>query len=248
LNRLPRTRCNILSLYFISVSLVGLFLLAPLTFSVPTLKLCFSWQKPVVALIFGLICLLGIIAGVYPSKCSQMLHFQKNFHSMNTHNAERVSVGEGAITFEGHHPNCGNFSAHVFQFGGKMHCAGCTGLVMGAIVSLCGTLVLFFAESLFREIGIVLFWLGFLGVALGLLQYNLFHLCRSSIHLFLNVIFVLGAFLLLVGIEELASNLVLDVYLLTLTLYWILTRMLLSQLEHRKICVACGLESCRFLE
>lgn len=248
MNKLPGTRPNILSLYFISVSLIGLLLLAAFTFSIPALKVSFSWQKPVIGSIFGLICLLGIIAGVYPSKCSRMLHFQKKIQSKSAYNAEQGSMAERAVTFQGHHPSCGNFSAHVFQLGGKTYCAGCTGLVIGAIISLLGTLVFFSIELFIGEIGKVFFWLGFIGVALGLLQYNLFNIGGSFIHLSLNVVFVLGAFLLLIGIEEITSNLVLEVYFLALTIFWILTRILLSQQEHRKICVTCGLKSCSFLK
>jgi len=244
-----KTRPNISSLYFISISLIGLFLLAALTFGIPTSKVNPSWRKPVIGSTFGMICLLGIISGLYPSKCSQMLHFRKKIQDRQRYDAERGSVGEGALlTFEGHHPNCGNFSAHVFRLGDKKYCAGCVGLVAGAAISLLGAFLYFFTGLFLGEVATAFFWLGFWGVALGLLQYNLFNTSRSSVHLSLNVTFVLGAFLLLIGIEEVTRNLILEVYFVTLTLYWILTRILLSQQEHRKICSACGLKSCSFFE
>jgi len=247
LNKVPKTQPNILSQYFISVSLIGLFLLAALTFGIPTLEVNFSWRKPVIGSIFGLICFLGIMAAVYPPKCSRMLHFQRKSEGRSHYDAEQGSMGKRITTFEGHHPICGNFSAHVIQLGGKKHCAGCTGLVIGAMISLSGISMYFFTGVFLKEMATLFFWLGFAGVSLGLLQYNLFTQ-RSLIHLFLNVIFVLGTFFLLIGIEEITSNMVLEVYFVTLTLYWILTRILVSQREHRKICVACGLESCRFFE
>jgi len=246
LNKLPRKRFNIFSLYFISVSLTGLFLLVPFTFYHPTLRVNVPWQKRAVGLIFGFICLLGIAAGVYPPKCSRMLHFQKGSQSGSVHSAEQGSKGKRI--FEGHHPSCGNFSAHVFQLGGKTYCAGCTGLVIGATVSLLGSLVYSLTDSLPGSTGVVFFWFGLVGVSSGLLQYNLLNVHKSLLHMFLNVIFVLGAFFLLVGIEEITSNLVLDVYFLALTLFWILTRIMLSQQEHKKICLTCGLKPCGFLE
>jgi len=176
-----------------------------------------------------------------------MLHFKRNISRASAY-AGSGSMTESAKKFEGHHPSCGNFSAHVFHLGDKKCCAGCTGLVIGAIISFFGTLIFSFTKLFLDDMGIVFFWLGFVWIVLGLLQYNLLDVQRSFIHLFLNVIFVLGAFLFLVGMEEISSNPILEGYLLTLTLFWILTRILLSEQEHRKICIACGLKSCRFLE
>lgn len=247
MNKPPETRRSILSLYFISVSLLGLFLLVALTFAAPT-KVHFSWQRPVVGSFFGLISLLGITAGVYPSRCSRMLHFKRKINSTSISNADNGSTAEHARKLEGHHPSCENFSAHVFHLSGKTYCAGCTGLVTGAATSFFGTLVFCFTELSLDGVGIVFFWLGFIGVVSGLLQYNLFGMKKSYVHLSLNVIFVVGAFLLLVGVEEITNNFILDGYLLILIVFWILTRVLLSQQEHRKVCLACGLKSCPFLE
>jgi len=202
----------------------------------------------VIGSVFGLICLLGIVAGIYPSRCSRLLHFQKKSQSKSVYDAEQGGMGERNATFEGHHPSCGNFSSHVFQLGDRKYCAGCTGLVIGAVVSLFGTLWFLFAELFLGYLSVVFLGLGLIGVALGILQYNLFNMQRSFVHLSLNVIFVLGAFFLLIGIEEVTSSLVLEVYFVALTLFWVLTRILLSQLEHRRICIACGLKSCRFLD
>jgi len=248
LKKPSKIRTNILSLYFTSVSLIGLFLLATLTFGVPTSRVNFSWQKPVIGSIFGVICLLGITAGVYPSKCSKTSHFRKEVESRRNHDAEKECMKEGIVTFEGHHPSCGKFAAHVLRLGDKKYCAGCTGLVVGATVSLLGTLAYLFTGAFPKEVAVLVFWLGFAGVALGLLQYSVFNVGGSFVHMFLNVVYVTGAFLLLIGIEEITSNPLLEVYFVALTLYWILTRILLSQQEHRKICAVCGLESCGFLE
>jgi len=248
LKDLPETRSSsILSLYFISVSLLGLFLLVALTFAVPT-KVHSSWQRHVVGSIFGLILLLGISAGVYPSTCSRMLHVKRKINRTSVSDINNRGMTESTRKFEGHHPSCGNFSAHVFHMGGKTYCAGCMGLVIGAATSFCGTVVFFFTEFLLDGVGTVFFWLGVIGVASGILQYDLFGTKKSYLHLSLNVMFVVGAFLLLVGVEEITNNSILEGYLLILIVFWILARILLSQQEHRKVCLACGLESCPFLE
>lgn len=235
---------NILSLCYIGSSLFGLCLLAILTFSIPVDMINFPWRKQLTGSIFAAICLLGITAAISPSRCSRILHFRGR--NRNSHRRERTNSGVTTIKFEGHHPPCGNFSSHVLQLGGKTYCAGCTGLATGAVMSLLGSL-LYFAGFHVGELSIPVFWVGFVGVTCGLLQYHIFDVNRGAVHYFLNVLFVLGAFLLLIGVNEIDSNFVLDLYLLTLIVYWIITRILLSQLEHKKICVTCGLESCSFL-
>lgn len=246
MNMPSRSFTDIISFYFIGVSLFGLCILAMLTFSIPVSVMSFPLQKQLTGSIFTVICLLGITAGVSPSGCSRILHFRRS-KSNASYKARQTGTGETRIRLEGHHPTCGKFSAHVFQVGGKNYCAGCTGLVVGAIISVLGSLMYFFAGFQVGEAGIFVFWLGFLGVACGLLQYNLFNLNRGSVHLFLNIIFVLGAFLLLVGVNEITNNFVLEIYLLGLIVYWIITRVMLSKREHEKICATCGLKSCGFL-
>jgi len=221
----------------------GLCLLAVLTSNIPIYAVKFPLQRQLTGSIFAAICLLGITAGVSPSRCSRMLHFKRS-QNKNSYKTKKTSTGEATIRFEGHHPTCGNFSAHVLKLGSKTYCAGCTGLVMGAIISLLGSFLYFFAGFHVGETGMPVFWLGFVGVACGLLQYNLFNVNRGAVHLFLNVIFVLGAFLLLIGLNQINGNFVLNFYLLILIVYWIITRIMLSQREHKNICATCGLKSC----
>lgn len=248
MSSLSRIRLNILALFFLGVSLIGLFLVAVLTFSAPPSEVISSRQRITVGSIFGVICLLGIVAGVFPSRCSRMLHFQERGGSRPASQAKQKIVRKKDFTFEGHHPGCEDFSAHVFRLGGEKYCAGCTGLVAGAVISLLGTLVFFSTEIVLGDVGALVFWFGFVGVVLGLLQHPLSRKRGAGVHVLLNVAFVLGAFLLLIGIDGIASNMFLESYFLALVFYWILTRILLSQQEHGRICRACGLESCLYFE
>ena len=241
MNRPPR-KLEILSFCYTSISLFGLCLLATLTFNIPISMMAPPLPKQLTGSIFGAICIMGIIVGISPSSCSRIIHFRKrNTSSYKT----KPTITETTITFEGHHPTCGNFSVHVIRFGNKRYCAGCAGLVTGATMSLIGSL-LYFAGLHVGEAGMLIFWLGFIGVACGLLQYNLSNVNRGPVHFFLNVIFVLGAFLLLVGVNEISGSSFLGVYLLTLIVYWIMARITLSQLEHRKICATCNSKLCSF--
>ena len=244
--RKPSRNPDIISFCYLGVSLFGLCLLAMLTFNVPLSAMNFPWQRQLTGSIFGTICILGIIAGISPSRCSPMIHFKRSSSNRNkvSYRKNQKSGEEGAITFKGHHPTCGNFSSHILCLDNKAYCAGCTGLVAGATISLIGSSLYFFAGLNAGEASILIFWLGFAGVACGLLQYNLPNVNRGTVHLLVNVIFVLGAFLLLLGVDEITGNFALEFYLHMLMLYWIITRIMLSRLEHRKMCATCGLESC----
>jgi hypothetical protein len=247
LNKLSETLQVNLSLYYLIFSLIGLLLIVALTFTVPTLRTNFFWQRPLVATIFGLTCLLGLTAGFFPRICSRTLSFKNKIKSAGASNTWVDRSVDKPKKFAGHHPKCGNFSVHVFHLGGKTFCAGCTGLVIGAFFSFFGTLIFVLFGLFLVGTGTIFFWLGFVCVLSGLLQYNLLNLQNSFIHMFLNVVFVIGSFFLFVGIELIVGNLILDGYFLALTFFWIYTRIMLSQWEHRKICLACGLKSCGFL-
>jgi len=234
---------RLVPLVYTGISLLGLCLLALLTFNIPVPAENTAWQRQAIGSIFALICILGAVAGISPSRCSWMTHSRTAGGRPYRKNAGDSE--ETTIALRGHHPTCGTFSSHVLQFRGGTYCAGCTGLVIGAAIALPGSLLYSFSGLRAAEAGTLIFWMGFLGVACGLLQYNL-SMNRSIVHAFHNVVFVVGAFLLLVGVNEINGNVVLNYYLLILIIYWIVARIMLSQLEHKRICSTCGLESCSY--
>jgi hypothetical protein len=192
---------------------------------------------------FGIVCILGIFAGIFPSKCSSTFHFRRGKQA-NDQNSTLLPEKSQALLFRGHHPSCGNFGPHVFRVGNTVLCAGCIGLVIWAAVSIVGVALFFFSEVSCWPSCYLIFWVGFVGASCGLLQYHLFSLGRSSIHLFVNAFFVFGVFMLLVGVDSIVQNAVIDFYLVTLSLFWVYTRIVLSQFDHRKICAACVVEEC----
>jgi len=203
-----------------------------------------TWRKPLVGTVFSIVCGLGILAGVFPSKCSSMFHFRKAKRGEFTR--ESTDLPKKTPAFRGHHPDCENFEAHVFRIGNKVFCAGCTGLILGAVLSLLGVVPYFFLNISFWPNFFLVFWVGFLGVSCGLLQYNLFNWGKSSVHLSVNTFFVFGVSFLLVGVDIITQNLFADFYLIALSIFWLYTRILLSQLDHKKICNNCRVEECEF--
>jgi uncharacterized membrane protein len=137
---------------------------------------------------------------------------------------------------EGHHHDCGMFSAHTIHVNGHILCAACTGLFLGAIVALFGTAVYFFAQFDWSQFGFLAVGIGVLAMTLGFLQLKFERFAR----LIMNVLFVLGGFLILVGMDELTGSLFVDLFSIVLIVFWLFTRILLSQWDHWKICRKCG--------
>ena len=117
------------------------------------------------------------------------------------------------------------------------------GLVIGAALALAGTVFYVLTQSQSEQLVNAMFWTGLTGVTLGLLQYSLF-LNKAVLHLLLNVVFVVGALLLLVGVNEISGNLSTGMYFLLVVLFLINVRSTLSRLEHKKKCITCNVENC----
>jgi hypothetical protein len=240
----PRTPLDPLSLGYIGLSLGGLGLLAVLTVNTTTSRITFPLHTPVTGVIFTGICLLGITLGVFPSHCARALHFRTRTEAVAA--TDSATSRGSTVPFRGHHPACSRFSAHVVHVGDATYCAGCMGLVAGAVISLVGCVSYFFLGVHVGAAAWYLFGLGVVGVVSGVLQYHLFQGRSGAAHFVVNVVFVVAAFLLLVGVNALRDNFALEAYLCALMVFWILTRMTLSQREHAKVCAACGVQSCGY--
>jgi len=231
-------------IFLVGVSFFGLFLVLMFASHPPTVQETFFWRKPLIGLIFGLICVLGILAVFLPKRCSGLLHFKK--HPNELKNSRKSVFGENLFTMVGHHPNCGNFSAHTFQIDSMRLCGGCTGLFLGALGALVGTSVYFFGDWHITQTAHTVLWVGVLGVASGLLQHLLFNVQKSFVRLFLNSFFVLGTFFILIGVDELIQSVAIDLFIIVLTVFWLYTRISLSEWNHRRVCHSCKVVNCRF--
>ncbi len=228
--------------YLVIVSFLGLFLAFMLTIYPPNVRESLPWRKPLIGSIFALICILGILAVFFPKQCSRVFDFGKR-------NSSRPDLGTFAShktfsTLQGHHPDCGSFSAHVFQIGDKTFCAACTGLLLGGISAFVGTFLYFFSNWRFYPNSFLVVWLGVLVVGFGLFQFKF----KSFIRLSLNLFFVLGAFLVLIGVDRLVQSVAVDLFLVLLILFWLFTRTLLSQWDHQRLCHGCKVATCEFAD
>ncbi|MDO8125101.1 MAG: hypothetical protein Q6364_12070 [Candidatus Hermodarchaeota archaeon] len=244
-NRRHSSQFSVISLI---LSLLGLVLLSLMLLNPPPPVVVLPWQTQLIGFAFMIICILGIIAGISPSHCS--LTRKKKKQSQKEIVEQTNSTQIKSIRKEGHHPTCNHYSGHVITIKGSHYCAGCNGLVTGAIIAIIGTILFFFLSFpiVYPE---ATFWLGFIFVTIGLLQhplYQLLKLNRGIIRFIINSLFVVGSFLLLASLTQLTNSLILAIYSLLLILYWIFTRIVMSRRSHRLICSRCNRPECPYSE
>lgn len=240
-----RKICHHLDLLsLIVLSFLGLFVFVIIAFSPQVNYEYFLFRKAVVGSIFGLICILGPIAVLSPKECSRIFYFRrgkgslgKQYNYQENHvDSKSTSLILGLKIVQGHHPGCEKFSSHEFRIKDKCFCTGCTGLLLGALTSLLGVFI-YFSNDLF--ISPFFIDIGLFGVALGLLL-PLLNLQRTILRLSLNAFFIFGVFLMLIGVDSLIQSLSIDLLLILMSIFWLLTRISLSQWNHRRICHECG--------
>jgi hypothetical protein len=226
--------------YQLLVSFLGLLLLAVLTVFPPTVSGNLSWRKPVIGSIFSSICVLGILAVFSPNKCLRIFNIGNKNKTAGSDSSKLASHGT-SNALQGHHPTCGKYDAHIFRIKDKIYCAACAGLLLGGLLALAVTAIYFFGDWRVAEHSSLMVLLGIAGVSFGLFQFKF----KSLIRLFVNTVFVLGALLVLIGIDELVHSLVFDLFVVSLIVFWLFTRISLSQWDHERICSDCEIEGCR---
>lgn len=217
--------------FLIGLSFFGLLFITMLALNTPIVQESLPLRKPAIGSLFGLFCILGILAALFPKQCSAM--FEVGSRRLGKQNIP----SHGTLhTLHGHHPQCMGFSAHVFEVKKRTLCIACTGLFLGGLGALAGTILYFFGNLHFETNTTLVVVAGVLGVGFGLFQ---FKAKRSYVRLFLNISFVLGAFLVLAGIDELVKSLFVDLFVVSLSVFWLFIRILLSQWDHWRTCHTC---------
>jgi hypothetical protein len=228
---------NLTLAFFIAVSIFGLFLSTFFVFHPFTLQDGLAHRKLVAGTVFSMLCVLGIFAAFFPSSCSAFPKFKKRNKQKNSTPAMHETA------FQAHHPSCGNYSTHILIIGKTKFCATCSGLLVGATFVLLGTGLYFFGSYRLGD-PFLLFSVGVAGVALGLIQSALPKFSGGLARFLASVLFVLGTFLMLVGVDDAVKNVSIDIFFVALSVLWILTKIALSQRDHQRICSQCSRESC----
>jgi len=224
---------NATLLFFVSASILGLVSVALYIFSSSASADGFIYRKPVIGSIFMLICALGALAVVLPGQCNSILSGRKNAGSFGLH-----SVSASARSLKGHHYDCEGYAPHIVKIRDRTLCAACSGLFLGAIAAVIGTVAYFFLNVELSQFGFSFLITGIGLVALGFIQFRFPGLARMLV----NALFVVGAFLVLLAADALSMNLFFELYVISLSMLWILTRITLSQWDHSRICRSCTVD------
>ena len=213
------------------ISFSGLFLMVIMYIWAPESEIFYDFQKPIILSIFIAICLLGILAAIYPKLCKGLLEFKKI--DKKSLDPEKMYI----IQFKGHHPDCGKFESHTIIIQGRKYCPGCSGLLIGAILGVIGILFYYF-YGLPLIYGEISFWTGLVMVFLALMLIISLKLGKK-LKIVSNLVLVTGSAMILVGLDTVKENLLIEFYFLLLVLFFILARVAASENNHEIICRNC---------
>jgi hypothetical protein len=225
------TRPPFLMKFALFVSLFGLLTTILLVAYAPKAPEDSSLRGLLIGSTFIVICVAGAAAALSPRKCST---------SFNTHVPKATSIEDSkavsSVASKAHHPNCGKFSAHTIRFRGTAHCAACTGLVIGASLAVAMSVAYFFLGLSIGTSNLVFMTVGPLGLLLGFVQF----MFRGWARVAANAFFVFGSSLIVIGVDHNTGSFFVDLYLICLVAFWIMTRIAISQWDHSRICLTCS--------
>jgi hypothetical protein len=227
-----KTYTNFSVLLCVCFSFLGLFILPFLLSESAKFEFNFLNNRFLVGSLYSLVCLLGLVAVYYPKKCQNTFAFRESAALES-----KSRTGEGSdLIFEGHHPNCKKFDRNRIKIHGFVFCSACAGLLMGAILALIGTMLYFFCGTPFPPADLRILLVGTAAMLLGLGQF----VFRSYVKLIVNSVFVVGSLLMLISADSIGGSLLIDLYVLGLIVFLLLTRIMLSEWNNRKTCLECG--------
>ncbi len=180
-------------------------------------------------------CLFGISLTIRPAWMRRLI---------GSNNEEVPRQLAQARARRGHHPDCGHFNSHTFNWKGRTLCAGCTGLAAGSIVSVL-LMSLYVALPVGLPVGVLQAAL-VLGLALVGAKYveTVLPLNRAYARIISNSLLVVGFFLVVVGFLELSGSVVFGVMGVLFSFLFLDTRIQLSRWQHIRACRDC-VEDCK---
>jgi hypothetical protein len=212
-------------------SVLGVAIIPLILFQSAKFEVNFPNGSFLVGSLYSLVCLFGIVAVYYPKKCQNKFAFKENVALENN-----LRDKGSDLAFKGHHPNCRKFDGNRIKICGVVLCSACSGLLLGAILALIGTVLYFFFGTTFPSADLRILLGGSVATLLGLAQF----VFRSYLKLIVNSLFVVGSLLMLISTDSIGGNLLIDFYVLGLIVFLLLTRIMLSEWNNRKTCCKCG--------
>jgi hypothetical protein len=148
------------------------------------------------------------------------------------------------IRREGHHPTCKNFESHTITIGDKKHCAGCTGLALGAVIAiLLMSIYILMPLEMNANVTELFLTTGF--IIIGLIFLKIMTMPkRTSTHIISNAGLPLGFFFVVIGAFQLTGDVISGLIAVIISFLWLDTRIQISNWRHSIICKICK-KSCK---
>jgi hypothetical protein len=184
-------------------------------------------QNPIHLIIFVSLCVLGAVATLFPRRCSPEIRVTGDLH------VSRYTDVLGLRIIHGHHSDCRDLSNHEVLLGEKRICAGCLGLLAGSFIAV------FLTATQGIQRMPVPFQFGYLGlafVAAGIVYSVVIPGSPPVLRTVLNAFFVTGF-----ALEYLVLTSARDLGLMgiSLSIFWMYTRIRLSRWSHERLCAVC---------
>jgi len=184
-------------------------------------------QNPVHLIIFVSICVLGAVATLFPRRCSPEIQVTGDLH------ASRYTDVLGIRVIHGHHSDCKALSNHEILLGEKRICAGCLGLLAGSFIAV----ILTATQAIQRmPIPLQFGYLGLAFVAAGIVYSVVIPGSPPFLRTVLNAFLVTGfalVYLVLTSVRDLG------LMGISLSIFWMYTRIRLSRWSHERLCTGC---------
>jgi len=188
-------------------------------------------DKLLLAGVFFTSCIFGISIAIYPN------WWRKN--KQNTYHTSNLQRAATSRSFKGHHPDCSLFKNHIIIIKNKPRCAGCLGLIIGALASIF-LMIIYLAITFVLSI-IMYYVLLIIGILVLIFVYIEIILVKRQtfVHIILNGLLILSFFIITVSIIEITKNIVYGILTILLCFLWLDTRIHISKYQHQSICNSC---------
>ena len=228
---------KIITFFLILVSIFSLILTLYLINYSNNFEEKFSFHNIIVGSTFVCLCFIGSIASIFPRNCGKIFSYRGKKNQNTIHSLKKSKS-------QGHHYQCRNYSNHTLRIRKKYLCATCSGFLTGAILGIIGSIG-YFSGYLQIEIMPILTFLGAACVFFGLFQSIIPNTRGPLSRFFAGILLVLGTYILLINLDQVRNSTFADLFFISISIFWIFTKINLSQREHKIVCLNCSEKYCK---
>ncbi len=201
-------------------------------------------DKLVVSILFIISCIVGISLAIKPNWLSVCIEQRIYGTDEQIQKLDlKLKTKAKTVKHQAHHPFCDQFKSHTLKISDKVYCAGCSGLAIGAGISiLLVSCYLVFSHEIPKIFNIFGIGLGLIFITLNYLQIILPHQ-NPQLHLVSNILLVIGFLIIVISLLQSSGEIIFGIFGIVVSMLWLDTRILLSKSNHEVMCSNCS-EKC----